>query len=91
MQSGEAKFKVQSRIMGAALHVRAIPKLPTTNRTEMPDLAPTDKALIERAISGALRSIYRDVPFEPLPDDFQKLLEQLSEQEARRGEPHFER
>jgi hypothetical protein len=50
------------------------------------NISPEDLALVEREIGRKLRMIYADVPFEPLPEHFSMLLEQLAAQEARCGE-----
>jgi hypothetical protein len=49
-------------------------------------ISPEDLALVEREIGRKLRMTYAEVPFEPLPERFSMLLEQLAAQEARRVE-----
>jgi hypothetical protein len=49
-------------------------------------LAREDKALIEREIGNGLRSYYGPVAREPLPAEFEALLKQLEETEARCGD-----
>jgi hypothetical protein len=50
------------------------------------NVSPEDLALVEREIGKKVRMTYADVPFEPLPERFSMLLEQLAAQEARRVE-----